>query len=197
MATTEPPAENIIDVAEAAGYADAIHWQVGGGGNLLRIGCPSSARNVRLHLLGNAHVEIGAGCVLGALFVHAAPGSRVIVGDNVGFNGHVRLLLHEARSIVIGSGCLISGNVDITVSDMHSIVDAVSGKRVNPPADVSISERVWIGQNATILKGANIGADCVIGASAVVTGTIPANCVAAGNPARVVRQGIRWRHKLI
>ncbi|NBO54022.1 MAG: acyltransferase, partial [Actinobacteria bacterium] len=52
---------------------------------------------------------------------------------------------------------------------------------------ISIGPRTFIGSNSTILKGAKIGSDCIIGASSVVVGDIPDRCVAAGVPARVVR----------
>jgi acetyltransferase-like isoleucine patch superfamily enzyme len=92
---------------------------------------------------------------------------------------------------------MFGGGIDVTVGDLHSIVDVETGKRINPAADVSIGERVWIGQNALSLKGAAIGAGSVIGACSIVTGAIPENSVAVGNPARVIRSGATWRHDLI
>ena len=53
---------------------------------------------------------------------------------------------------------------------------------------VSIGENVFIGCNSIILKGATIGDNTTIGAGSVVSGTIPANCIAAGNPARVIKR---------
>ncbi len=55
-------------------------------------------------------------------------------------------------------------------------------------APVEIGDNVFVGMGARILKGARIGDDAVIGAGSVVTGEIPAGVVAAGNPARVVRE---------
>ena len=42
------------------------------------------------------------------------------------------------------------------VSDMHSLIDIVTGSRLNPARDVTIEDKVWIGQNATLLKGSHI-----------------------------------------
>ncbi|HEX7757448.1 MAG TPA: DapH/DapD/GlmU-related protein, partial [Niabella sp.] len=53
---------------------------------------------------------------------------------------------------------------------------------------VTIGNNVWVGGNATILPGVTIGDNCVIGAGSVVTKDIPANSLAVGNPARVIRQ---------
>jgi acetyltransferase-like isoleucine patch superfamily enzyme len=79
---------------------------------------------------------------------------------------------------------------------MHSILDA-SGERTNPAADVSIGAHVWVGQRAMILKGAKIGDNCVVGAGAIVVGTIPANSLCVGVPAKTIRSGVSWRHDLI
>jgi acetyltransferase-like isoleucine patch superfamily enzyme len=184
--------ENTFDVE-----CEGVHLTADGTGNYLKIGKPLSAGNVRIHLAGGAHVSIDDDCVLGHLFIHAANGSRVHIGKGAMFNGFVRLLLLETQQITIGDGCIFAGNVDVTVSDMHSILDMETGERINHAGDVHISERVWVGQSAIILKGVSIGRDSVIGANSVVTRDVPANCIAAGNPAKVIRRGVTWRHDLI
>lgn len=55
-------------------------------------------------------------------------------------------------------------------------------------APVHIEDNVWIGGNVTICPGVTIGKNSVIGAGSVVTDDVPENCIAAGNPARVIRQ---------
>ena len=52
---------------------------------------------------------------------------------------------------------------------------------------VTIGNDVWIGGNVTILPGVTIGDNCTIGAGSVVTHDIPANSIAAGNPAKIIR----------
>ncbi|MCJ2094246.1 acyltransferase [Methylobacterium sp. J-001] len=56
---------------------------------------------------------------------------------------------------------------------------------------------VWIANQATLLKGSTIGDNAIIGAHAVVTGVLPPHCMAAGNPARIVREDVIWRSDLI
>jgi serine acetyltransferase len=53
---------------------------------------------------------------------------------------------------------------------------------------VHIGENVWLGEGVKVCKGVTIGANSVIGAGSVVTKDIPANVIAAGNPAKMVRE---------
>ena len=70
----------------------------------------------------------------------------------------------------------------------HPIDPIERNKGIGIPKDVIIGNNVWIGANATILPGVKIGDNVVIGAGAVVTKDVPANSVAAGNPAVVIRE---------
>lgn len=90
-------------------------------------------------------------------------------------------------SITIGHGIAISSGVTIRDSDNHSINGntAIS-------APIVIEDHVWIGLNATILKGVRIGSGAVIAAGAVVTADVPANTLVGGVPAKVIKQDIVW-----
>lgn len=87
------------------------------------------------------------------------------------------------NNMKIGDGLLISRNVTIFDSDFHKIVDA-DGNQLNTPRDIEIGDHVWIGVNATLLRGSKVGDGAVISAGAVVGGKIKAETMAAGNPAR-------------
>lgn len=188
---------NVIDVDSALASHPGFNLHVQGEGNTIKVASSSMTGEVHIHALGHADIRVGANCVLGHLMIYASPGARVHIGRGVGFNGSVRLLLHEPNFVSIGDGCLFAGNVDVTCSDMHSIIDLANGMRINPPQDVMIHDRVWLGQNAMVLKGAKIGAGSIIGANSVVTGPVPENSLAVGSPARVVRSGCSWRHELL
>lgn len=117
------------------------------------------------------------------------PESEIIVGDDVGLSG---VAICAATSVRIGAQSLLGANVTVTDCDFHPV--AAQGRRfvhdlhAISVAPVVIEDNVWIGMNTIVLKGARIGANSVIGAGSVVTGSIPANCIAAGVPARVVRE---------
>lgn len=102
-------------------------------------------------------------------------------------NGFVAVA--EKCTIKIGQNCLIGTRCEIYDSDFHpvNVEDRIAG---NPHSchDIMIGDNVFIGSNVRILKGVTIGSGSVIANSAVVTKDIPADCVAAGVPARVIRQ---------
>jgi acetyltransferase-like isoleucine patch superfamily enzyme len=122
-------------------------------------------------------------CILSTLAIDA----QLHIGNSTGFSG-VRLSCW--RKITIGDGCLIGANVLITDSDWHPIDPA---KRREPgrvfikTKPVTIGNNVFIGANSILLKGTEIGDNSIIGAGSVVTGTIPANVIAAGNPCKVIK----------
>ena len=144
--------------------------------------------------LGN-HVSCYAGCSFAI-----GPNGRCKVGDFTLLNG--ALIMAEDR-IEIGSHCLVSWNVGIADSDFHPLEPAqrmVDAKALAPfyqdrpprpklrTAPVIIADNVWIGMNATILKGVTIGENSVVAAGSVVTKPVPPNVVVAGNPAVVVKK---------
>jgi acetyltransferase-like isoleucine patch superfamily enzyme len=94
--------------------------------------------------------------------------------------------ISSAVGIEIENNCMLANGVYITDSDWHDIYNRlIPGSR---SALVRIEENVWIGDGAIVCKGVTIGRNSIIGAGAVVTGDIPQNAIAAGNPARVVKR---------
>ena len=99
----------------------------------------------------------------------------------------------SGRSCVIGDDALISNHVWIRNYDMHAIHDLRSGAQINrAPCDTVLERHVWLGQDALLLSCERVGRGSIVGARALVKGFVPDLSVAAGVPARVVRQGISW-----
>jgi len=115
--------------------------------------------------------------------------SEIIIGDDTGISGTT---IAAAKSVKIGSNCLIGANVTITDYDFHSVKP--EGRRYNTNAkdigcsSVIIEDNVWLGMNAVVLKGVVIGQNSIVAAGSVVTKSIPSNCIAGGNPAMILKK---------
>ena len=94
-------------------------------------------------------------------------------------------------NIEIGEKTIIAENVSVSDSDVHEIIDGAAIKNSTKP--IKIGDHVWIGKNAIICKGINIGDNAVIAAGSVVTKDVPAHCLVAGNPAIIKKENINWR----
>lgn len=113
--------------------------------------------------------------------------SRIEVGDRTEFNNNL-MIKSEGAGIRIGRDCLFGAHIEIFDSDFHDLDPARRTTGKPKLAPVEIGDNVFVGMGVRILKGSTIGSDSVIGAGAVVTGSIPAGVIAAGNPARVIRE---------
>ncbi|WP_300457047.1 acyltransferase [Desulfobacula sp.] len=106
------------------------------------------------------------------------------IGDHVLIAPGVRI--SAASSISIADSCMLASHVYITDSDWHGIYDRSLPPEVASP--VTLEENVWVGDSAIVCKGVTIGKNSIVGAGSVVTSDIPANVIAAGNPAKIVKQ---------
>lgn len=146
---------------------------------------------------GAVGLRVGRGVTFWRTSLAAGEDAVIEVGDE-SYVANASLV--AARRISVGARCLIAGGVTVADSDFHPldpaarVADAVAlspvGDRTRrPPFDarpVTIEDDVWIGWNATVLKGVRVGAGAVIEPGAVVTRDVPAGARVAGNPARVV-----------
>ena len=111
------------------------------------------------------------------------------IGDNTYINPHTIVISNE--SISIGNSCAISFNCQLMDTDMHDIT--IDGFTKPKTAGITIGDNVWIGSQCTILKGVSIGNGAVIAAGSVVTRSIPAGAMAAGVPAKVIKENVSWK----
>lgn len=162
-------------------------------GENFNCGCHASCFN------GNTKesLRIGNNCeILGGL--HVSANGKLTIGDFTTIRGNSEV--GSEVEIEIGSHVIISHDVTIYDHNSHPtdpqmrIIMSESGFYGElwdwsqaKSAPVKIGSNVWIGQNAIILKGVTIGRGSIIGAGAVVTKDVPEYCIAAGNPARIVK----------
>jgi acetyltransferase-like isoleucine patch superfamily enzyme len=110
---------------------------------------------------GEGLIRIGDGCLI-------CPGVRI----------------SSARRITIGHSVMMASRVYLTDSDWHDSYDRTAPGEGAP---IAIGDNVWLGDSVIVCKGVSIGTNSIVGAGAVVVDDVPANVVAAGNPARVVK----------
>jgi maltose O-acetyltransferase len=96
------------------------------------------------------------------------------------------LVVLDVAPVTIGDDVQIGPNVQI-LTPTHPLDAELRRAKWEAAEPIAIGDNVWLGGGAIVLPGVSIGADTVIGAGAVVTRDVPANVVAVGNPARVIR----------
>lgn len=114
------------------------------------------------------------------------PAPALRIGDHVGIRPYCTI--SAAESIVIEDHVILSAYSTI-IDCNHTQVPGVENVLWTPleTAPVRIGKGTWIGERCGILRGADIGEHCIIGANSIVTGHIPDWSVAVGAPARVVK----------
>jgi acetyltransferase-like isoleucine patch superfamily enzyme len=152
---------------------------------------PMSRVYGKFRVIGAGRVRIGREALIIGDYVRPVtlivdgPGAVIDAGDHVGFNGTV---IHCFKSVRIGRLCNFAAAY-ISDSQSHSLA---ADRRTNldantAQADVVFEENVWLAMNTVVSYGVTIGRNSVIGALSMVTHSIPANAVAYGVPARVVK----------
>ncbi|RIJ32160.1 acyltransferase [Henriciella algicola] len=150
----------------------------GGAPENVRIHGPTAIRGI-LKAEGDATIQIG---------------KYTYVGDDT--------ILSASQSITIGQATLLAHGVQLFDNDSHpthadqreiQFRRMLGDKRIAIPLEIRskpivIGSRCWIGLGSAVMKGVTIGDDTVVAAQSVVTSDLPAGVVAAGNPAKVVRE---------
>ncbi len=152
----------------------------------------------RIRPFRDCSLSIGDKTMVRADMVYEREGASIKVGSRT-FIG--RGLFTIAESLEIGDDVMISWNVTIADHDSHSLkfserrndveMNAFKGLKnweAIKMAPVKILDKAWIGFGSTILKGVTVGEGAIVGANSVVTKDVPAWCVVAGNPAKLIRE---------
>ena len=129
-------------------------------------------------------------------YIHVPENAQLIIGSNVGISSAA---IRVKEKITIGNNVLIGSDSIILDTDSHNLDYRIrrSKERINnlsldcytaASAPITIENDVLIGTRCIILKGVTIGARSVIGSGSIVTKDIPADCIAAGNPCKVIKK---------
>lgn len=163
-----------------------INLQMGGFGKRLK--CRGLMMVYRFQC---SRIEIGDNCTFNSLSLFnfrginhrciiqtGKPGARIKIGSCCGFSG---VSIVADKKVVIGNNVIIGANAIIGDRDDHSEIYA------SEPRPIHIGNHVWIGMNATIMKGVTIGDHAIIGAGAIVTKDVPAFAIVTGVPAKIIK----------
>jgi acetyltransferase-like isoleucine patch superfamily enzyme len=138
-----------------------------------------------VHVGKDARISVtGDAYFYGDNIIRVEKGARLLLGNNTHIN--IGANVNAVKEVSIGSDCVVSMNVHIRDNDGHHL----KGSEFATP--VHIGNRVWIGYGAIILKGVTIGDGAIIAAGAIVTKDVPQKAVAAGSPAKVIRENAEW-----
>ena len=163
--------ENLRRIQRTVQLADAYH-RVG-------VADESLARPMLVALLG----ELGEGAfVKPPLYVDY--GENIFIGAGTFINFNLTAL--DVAPIRIGADCQIGPNVQL-LTPTHPVDPTPRRNKIESSAPIIIGDNVWLGGGVPVLPGVTIGDNTVAGAGAVVTKNLPANVVAVGNPARIIR----------
>jgi len=171
-------------------------WQVRGTVRIIKKGWlqrkllkePNGTLQIGSHFVCNNTIKSNSiGLIQPCVFNISKPGSRLIIGNHVGISGST---IRSSLSVTIGDNVLIGSGCLITDTDAHPLDwrDRNEGKNdAAPAAPILIGNNVFVGARSIILKGVTIGERSIIGAGSVVSKDVPADCIVAGNPAKVIK----------
>ena len=130
---------------------------------------------------------LGHGCKIRVHEGHVSIGAKSVIGQEC--------TVSAFQHVSIGRECIVADRVMLIDFD-HGVTEVERPIRLQGiyKRDVEVGHNVWIGYGACILRGARVGDNCVVGTSAVVTRSFPANAVIAGIPAKVIRMRRAPRH---
>lgn len=137
-------------------------------------------RDSQLIINGNSQIGLGSALTVGEDAIFEIGNSTYICAGAT---------IRIAKRVSIGNRCAISWNVTIMDSDFHKY-RLEDGTVPENTKEVVIGDNVWIGNNVLILKGVTIGDNAIVAAGSVVTKNVPKGCVVAGNPAKVIKNGV-------
>lgn len=169
--------------------------------NMVFIGKGTTIYKSTIRIRGNNNkIVIGDNCRIrkNCSFWIQGNNCSIVIGNHVTMQHSNHFNCSEDnRMITIGNDCMISNNIIVRTSDGHGIFDVATKKRLNEAKDVIIGNHVWIAPNSRIMKGAKINDGVIVGSNTMVNKIIPANCLAVGMPARVVKEDVMWSSSTI
>lgn len=184
---------NVIEHTQA--LVKGCEFEFFGNNNRVILGPEVSLIDCYFRFFGDNHLlQIGRyGSFVESRFMFEDHDCAIIIGEGTTMQRKSEISAVEPHSRVeIGNDCLFASWVDIRNTDSHSVIDLATGKRINFGKDIKIGNHVWLGNRVQVNKGVTIGDGAVVAMLSLVNKDVPANSVAAGMPAKVIKEGVTW-----
>jgi acetyltransferase-like isoleucine patch superfamily enzyme len=166
----------------------AIHWEFARREAFVRWPVHGNV----LEALREGRLEVGPHALLEPGVWITAPGqARVRIGEGTFLN--LGVMIASTALVEIGAHCMLANGCFVTDGN-HRFDDPdmpITWQGFTSKGPTRIGDNTWLGANVVVTSGVTIGERCVVGANSVVTTDIPAGSIAAGAPARVLKQ-IEW-----
>lgn len=169
--------------------------------NIIEIGDNCTLVNTYIKIYGdsnkfilgnNIKITMNFNIDFGYAWHNYANNSIFSIGNDTTINGLKAVILEPDSLLTIGEDCMFSSGIQIWVSDTHSIID-LEGKLLNFGGQVQFGNHVWVGTDVKIGKRVTVSDNSIVGWNSVVTSEFnEPNVVIAGNPAKIVKQGVSW-----
>ncbi len=171
-----------------------VKYDIIGNNNVIEIGHGSILSDMQIYIRGNGHkLLIGKNCQYsGGDIWFEDKYCEVKIGDKTTIESAHIAITEPNKCIIIGEDCMLSSAIEFRTGDSHSILDNRTKKRINFAQSIQVGNHVWIGAHSIILKGVCIGNNCIIGTNSIVTKSVPPNSIAAGIPAKILKDNINW-----
>lgn len=176
------------------GFLSNVRFDVAGNNNLISIGVGAELSDLVIYIRGNNHVlKIANNCEYksGSVWFEDHD-CQIVIGRYTTIESAHLAVTEPNSKIIIGEDCMFSRDIEFRTGDSHTIIDLETKKRINPAQDIEVGNHVWIGARSIILKGARIGNNSIIGINAIVTSDVPDHSIAAGIPAKEIKNNIDW-----
>jgi len=134
----------------------------------------------------NQGITIGSGVFIGRNTILSCKNGDIVIGDyaNIGFNCEI----FSASRVYLGASTLVAAYTYLVGGDhLYDRTDIPVLNQGRTARGIEVDDNVWLGAHVVIADGSRVGRDAIIGAGAVVIGEIDPFCIAAGIPAKSIR----------
>jgi acetyltransferase-like isoleucine patch superfamily enzyme len=162
-----------------------IHWELMRRGAFARWPLEGNV----LEAMRQGRLQVGEGALFEpGVWITAPDAARVTIGEGTFLNRNV--MVASQQLVEIGPHCMLANGCFVTDAS-HRFDDPdkpITWQGFESKGPTRIGANCWLGANVVVTSGVTIGERCVIGANSVVTRDVPPNSIAAGAPARVLRE---------